>query len=491
CNKDYSCVNGFCPSFVTIEGGGLRKAAPHAAENPAEGIPLPPEHPLQHPYRILITGIGGTGVVTIGALISMAAHLEEKGVSVLDQAGLAQKGGAVTSHVHIAPKPEDINAVRIPAGRADLLIGCDMVVSGSYDSLAKFDVNVAHAVINAHPSPTMDFTLNPDAPFPVQDTLDHIREAIGEDACSLIEASDIATTLMGDSILTNLLMLGFAFQKGLVPVSEEALLKAIELNGVAIDSNKKAFGWGRVLAHDPERVRKEVEELKGPATIEPPATDIDEIIKKRIGFLTDYQNARYAKRFSGRVATIRIRESEVTPGQTSLTEAVARSLFKLMAYKDEYEVARLYTEPRFMEKVERMMEGDYQLKFHLAPPLFAKRDPDTGHLKKKQYGPSMMKAFNMLAKFKGLRGTPLDIFGYQADRKEERSLVKEFEVLVDELGSNLTAENHVIAVAIAELPMKIRGYGHIKDRAIKAYRAELEDLLANFRNPAPQAQAAE
>ncbi|MCC3305574.1 indolepyruvate ferredoxin oxidoreductase family protein [Sneathiella sp. HT1-7] len=491
CNKDFSCVKGFCPSFVTIEGGELRKAAPHAAENPAEGLPAPAARELNGPYRILITGIGGTGVVTIGAIVGMAAHLEEKGISVLDQAGLAQKGGAVTSHVHIAPKPEDINAVRIPAGRADLLIGCDMVVSGSYDSLAKFDVNVAHAVINAHPSPTMDFTLDPDAPFPVKDTLDHIREAIGPDQCDLIEASEIATTLLGDSIATNLFMLGFAYQKGLIPLSEEALLRAVELNGVAVPFNKKAFGWGRVMAADPDRVMKEVADLKGPALRMEPTDDLDEMISRRVEFLTGYQNARYARRYGDLVASVRMRESEIMPGTTSLSEAVARSYFKLLAYKDEYEVARLYTDTSFMKRVERMMDGDYSLKFHLAPPLFSKRDPDTGELKKKEFGGYMMKAYRFLAKFKSLRGTPLDIFGYQEERKTERALIKEFEKLVAELMDGLTAENHAIAVEIAALPMQIRGYGHVKDKAIKVYRGDLENMLTSFKNPEPQKQAAE
>ncbi|MFC4273073.1 indolepyruvate ferredoxin oxidoreductase family protein [Sneathiella chungangensis] len=491
CNKDYSCVNGFCPSFVTIEGGELRKAAPHAAENPAEGIPAPAMRELKGPYRILITGIGGTGVVTIGAIVGMAAHLEGKGISVLDQAGLAQKGGAVTSHVHIAPAPEDINAVRIPAGRADLLIGCDMVVSGSYDSLAKFDVNVAHAVINAHPSPTMDFTLDPDAPFPVKDTLDHIREAIGPDQCDLIEASEIATTLLGDSIATNLFMLGFAYQKGLIPLTEEALLRAVELNGVAVPFNKKAFGWGRVMAADPDRVMKEVTELKGPALRMQPTEDLEEMISRRIEFLTQYQNARYAKRYSDLIARVRTRESEVMPGTTSLSEAVVRSYFKLLAYKDEYEVARLYTDTTFMQRVERMMDGEYELKFHLAPPLFSKRDPDTGELKKKEYGQYMMKAFGFLAKFKSLRGTPLDIFGYQEERKTERALIKEFEGIIDELLSGLTTANHAIAVEIAALPQHIRGYGHVKDKAIKVYRGDLENLLTSYKSPEPKKQAAE
>ncbi|MEH6545866.1 MAG: indolepyruvate ferredoxin oxidoreductase family protein [Sneathiella sp.] len=491
CNKDFSCVKGFCPSFVTIEGGDLRKAKPSAAENPAESLPQPSEIELEQPYRILITGIGGTGVVTIGALLGMAAHLENKGISVLDQAGLAQKGGAVTSHIHIAPTPEHINAVRIPAGRADLLIGCDMVVSGSYDSLAKLDVGVAHAVINAHPAPTMDFTLNPDAPFPVQDTLDHIRHAVGDNACFIVNASDIATTLMGDSIATNLFMLGYAFQKGFVPVSEDALLRAIELNGVAVEANKKAFAWGRVMSHDPDRVLAEVEELKGPVIQEVPAEDLDEIISRREKFLIGYQNKRYAAKFSKLVTAIRAKESGLLSGKSDLTEAVARSYFKLLAYKDEYEVARLYADPQFMQKVETMMDGDYKLKFHLAPPMFSKRDPDTGQLQKKEFGPYMMKAFGFLSKLKGLRGTPLDPFGYLADRKHERKLIVEFEKTVADLMNGLTKDNHIIAIEIANLPLHVRGYGHVKDAAIKTYEGDLAHLMTLFLNPELDRQAAE
>jgi indolepyruvate ferredoxin oxidoreductase len=492
CNKDFSCVKGFCPSFVTIEGGSLRKAAPSEAEDPADGVPLPEINMPEHPYRILITGIGGTGVVTIGALLGMAAHLEGKGISVLDQAGLAQKGGAVTSHVQIAKAPEDINAVRIPAGRADLLIGCDMIVSGSYDSLAKLDVGIAHAVVNAYPSPTMDLTLNPDAPFPVQDTLDHIRDAVGADACFIINASDIATTLMGDSIATNLFMLGYAFQRGLIPLTEEALMQAIELNGVAIDANKKAFAWGRVMAHDPDRVETEVAKLKGPVTIDAPTTELSEIISRRTAFLEDYQNKKYATRFVKLVERTLETEAKIVGSSTkSLTEAVARSYFKLMAYKDEYEVARLYTDQKFMRKVTSLMDGDYKLKFHLAPPLFSGKDPNTGHLKKKEFGSYMMQAFSLLAKLKGLRGTPLDIFGYQAERKKERALITEFETAVDMLLTNLKPENHAVAVEIASLPMQIRGYGHVKDKAIQNFEGELAHLTSLFHDPEPHKQAAE
>ncbi len=484
CNKDFSCVKGFCPSFVTIEGGQLRKPEKSAQDDPAFDVPAPAVKEIINPYRILVTGIGGTGVVTVGALMSMAAHMEGKGVTVLDQAGLAQKGGAVTSHIHIAPTPEDISAVRIPAGRADLLIGCDMVVAGSYDSLAKLDVGIAKAVINSHPAPTMDFTLNPDAPFPVQDTLDHIMQAVGEDACHLIEASEIATTLMGDAIATNLFMLGYAFQKGFVPITIQALEAAIELNGVAIEANKKAFAWGRKMAHDPEFVLAEVEKLKGPVGIMTPSDDLQEMISRRSEFLNDYQNAAYAKQYENVISTVR------GAGNDELTKQAVKSLFKLMAYKDEYEVARLHTEAGFQQKIDRMMDGDYTVKYHLAPPLFAKKDND-GHLKKAEYGPWVAKAFSKLAKFKFLRGTAFDIFGYTQERKDERKLITHFQGTISYVVEHLTPANIGIALELFELPMKVRGYGHVKEKAIAHYYAEHDHLMSLFKNPTEQPKAAE
>jgi len=491
CNKDFSCVKGFCPSFVTIEGGQLRKASPSKSNDPSVGLPDPKIMEIDNPYRILITGIGGTGVVTIGALLAMAAHLENKGVTVLDQAGLAQKGGAVTSHIHIAPEPEHINAVRIPAGRADLLIGCDLVVAGSDDSLAKLDVGVANAVINSHPAPTMDFTLNPDAPFPVQETLSHIAQAVGKDACHMIEASNIATTLMGDAIATNLFMLGYSFQKGFIPLSLEALMRAIELNGVAIESNKRAFAWGRAMAHDPESVLAEVTKLSGPQDILLPSDDLEEMISRRMEFLRDYQDRKYAVRFQTMIRKIQKVEHRQFASSNDLTRAATRSLFKLMAYKDEYEVARLYSQTGFFDKVDRMMEGDYKVKFNLAPPLFAKKDSETGQLLKKEYGPWVAKAFGTLAKFKSIRGTALDPFGYTAERRTERALIGEFEKTLETILSGLKSDNYAVAKEIAELPMNVRGYGHVKEAAIKTYRLESDHLMTAFHDPAQQTAAAE
>ncbi|WP_169569818.1 indolepyruvate ferredoxin oxidoreductase family protein [Sneathiella limimaris] len=485
CNKDFSCIKGFCPSFVTIEGGELRKPEKSDKADPASDVPLPTIKEVVHPYRILVTGIGGTGVVTIGALMSMAAHLEGKGVTVLDQAGLAQKGGAVTSHIHIAPRPEDISAVRIPAGRADLLIGCDMVVAASYDSLAKLDVGIAKAVVNSHPAPTMDFTLNPDAPFPVADTLAHIEDAVGKDACHLVEASEIATTLMGDAIATNLFMLGYAFQKGFVPLTREALERAIELNGVAIDANKLAFAWGRLMAHDPDKVLAEVDKLKGPVDILQPTEDLETMISRRAEFLTDYQNSAYADAYTKVIDTVRLTKDE------DLTKAAVKSLFKLMAYKDEYEVARLHAETGFKDRIGRMMSGDYTVKYHLAPPLFAKKDPETGHLKKAEYGPWVGKAFAKLAKLKFLRGTAFDPFGYTEERKAERKLITHFKGTLAYVTEHLNDQNRAVALELLELPMKVRGYGHVKEKALEQYYAEHEHLMQLFNNPTDVLKAAE
>jgi indolepyruvate ferredoxin oxidoreductase len=483
CNKDFSCVNGFCPSFVTVHGGALRK--PQRATTDETGFPALPEPTLPsigEPYGILVTGVGGTGVVTIGALLGMAAHLEGKGVSVLDMTGLAQKGGAVFSHIRIANRPEDIHAVRIAAGEADLLIGCDIVVAASPDGLSKLRKDKTRAVINEHETITGAFTRNPDFNFPSGDLRRQICEATGADAADFVEATRIATALLGDSIATNLFMLGFAYQKGLVPVSGAAIDRAIELNGVAIAFNRQAFLWGRRAAHR----RAEVEREAAPkaATVETLSQTLDEIVARRVAFLTRYQNAAYAKRYEKLVRRVERSERDTASGSTQLAEAVARSLYKLMAYKDEYEVARLYTDGAFLKKLNAQFEGDFTLNFHLAPPLTAARDARTGHLQKRAYGPWMLGAFSVLAKLKALRGTPLDIFGYSEERRTERRLIAEYETVIEEILGRLTPVNHATAIALARIPERIRGFGHVKDATLKAAKASEAALLEAFRSPA-------
>ncbi|NVM76016.1 indolepyruvate ferredoxin oxidoreductase [Duganella sp. SG902] len=477
CNKDFSCTTGFCPSFVTVEGGALKKPKKAAVgEGPQAALPTPVLPSTETPYGILITGIGGTGVVTVGQILAMAAHVENKGAIVLDMSGLAQKGGPVMSHVRLADKQSDLHSTRVGTGSADLVIGCDLIVTASRDALSRMGEGRTHAMINSTGSSTAAFVKNPDWQFPDAGSRGEIIRACGNDNVDFVDAGQIATALMGDSIATNMFMLGYAFQKGHVPLSEAALVKAIELNGVSVGFNKAAFNWGRTAAHDLGSVTKlttpaKVIEFKRIQTL-------DDIIAKRMELLTAYQDANYAKQYKSFVDMVRA--EEVKLGKTTrLTEAVARYYYKLMAYKDEYEVARLYSDGAFQQKIAGMFDGDVKLKFHLAPPLMAKHDAQ-GRLIKKEYGPWMMKAFGVLAKFKGLRGTALDVFGYTEERKMERALIGEYRETITGLLPRLTAENLPQAVAIASIPEDIRGYGHVKERHLKAAKQKEAALLAAF-----------
>ncbi len=502
CNKDYSCVKGFCPSFVTVTGGNLRKPQPAVAKGTdsvsVDDLPEPVQPGCAEPYGILVTGVGGTGVVTIGALLGMAAHLEGKGCAVLDQAGLAQKGGAVTSHIRIAERPEAIHAVRVAAGGAKVVLGCDLVVAAGGDALSKMAANQTRAIINAHELITADFTSKPDFRIPTADLLaDIVKACGGKDQVDAPDATRIATGLMGDSIATNAFMLGFACQKGLLPVSAAALEQAIELNGVSVRLNTDAFRWGRRAAVDLAAVEAAAEpaavelETRAQPSYRKLSESLDEAIDRRVRFLTDYQDAAYAARYRNLVDRVRQVESQRTPGRTDLTEAVARNYIKVLAYKDEYEVARLYTDGAFLKQLRETFEGDYKLQFHLAPPMFAQMDENTGELKKKTYGPWMLKVFQGLAKLKRLRGTPFDPFGRTAERKMERQLIVDYEKNISELLSGLNWDNHDLAVQIAAIPEQIRGYGHIKEHAVSDAKANEAALLDRFRKPAPTPMAAE
>ncbi|MDP2747265.1 indolepyruvate ferredoxin oxidoreductase family protein [Pseudomonas sp.] len=474
CNKDFSCVEGFCPSFVTVHGGSLRK--PEAVGLSALFIALPePRQPsLERPWNILLPGVGGSGVTTVGALLGMAAHLEGKGCSVLDQAGLAQKFGPVVTHIRVAAKQDDIFAVRIAAGETDLLLGCDLVVAASEDALAKLNDKIAHAVINSHEAATAEFTRNPDAQVPGAAMREALIEAVGAGKTHFVDATRLATRLLGDSIASNLFMLGFAYQKGLVPVSAEAIAKAIELNGVAVQLNQQAFLWGRRAAHDVAAVEK----LASPKVIEAPRCEsLDEIVQFRVDFLSAYQNAAYAERYRALVQRVRLADQGA---DQALSRAVARNYAKLLAYKDEYEVARLYSDGRFIQQLEAQFQGDYRLQFHLAPSWLAKPDPVSGQPRKRQFGPWMLKAFGLLAKFKALRGTPLDPFGYSAERKLELQLIEDYERSVDYLLKQLNADNYRSAVALAELPEQIRGYGHVKEQSLVKVREQERQLKARL-----------
>ncbi len=466
-----------------MHGGALKKAATTAVDSGQlfADLPLPPRRELKEPFNILVTGIGGTGVITIGALLGMAAHLDGRGCSALDFTGLAQKNGAVMSHVRIAPHPEDIATVRIASGGADLILGCDIVVSTSATALSRVERGATLAIVNADLQPTASFVMNPDIDFEMNAMRGALRDAIGDNNLDIIDATGIASALMGDSIATNAFMLGFAFQKGAVPLSLDAILRAIEINGAAIEMNNQAFGWGRLAAHDLARVRS-VTQFRARAATTP--RTLDESIAYRAEFLTEYQNKSYADRYLASVTKVRSAEAQASSGSTELTEAVAKNLFKLMAYKDEYEVARLYTDGGFAKKLGDKFEGDVRIRYHLAPPIFARRDKATGHLQKKEYGGWMVHGFRLLARLKFLRGTMLDPFGYTAERKAERKLIDDYLAMIEQHIATLKGEQVPTLSRLARLPEMIRGYGHIKEQSMaKALleKARLEVDLENNR----------
>jgi len=493
CNKDFSCVNGFCPSFVTVHGAKIRKAEGMVGKSdPLEGVPDATPFPLDRDgWAAVIDGVGGTGVVTIGAILGMAAHLEGKGCGMIDMAGLAQKGGAVFSHVRIARTPEDIHAIRVSAGKADLILGCDLVVSGSKKVLAS--VREGHTIFLANTAEIMpgDFARSADFSLPTERLKKAIRSAAGDDKAHFFDATRTAAALFGNSVAANMFMLGFAFQHGGLPLSAEAVEKAIELNGEAVAMNVAAFRWGRRAAHEPDAVRKLIGQGKAGAGRNL-SQSLDEVIDRRVSFLTDYQNAAYARRYSERVAKVRAAETNAVPGSTVVTEAVARNLFKLMAMKDEYEVARLYTDGSFKKQLAEQFQDYERLEFHLAPPILGRKGSD-GKPRKSSFGPWMMTGFKVLAALKRLRGTALDVFGYTAERRMERALLAQYEGDVDLIVGRLAPTRIEAAAALASVPALIRGYGHVRETHAKKAGAERQRLVDRLSadEKMPQLQAAE
>ena len=535
CNKDYSCVSGFCPSFVTVHGGRPRKGQRSEASALLEALPAPTfQSALAQPWNILITGVGGTGVVTIGALLGMAGHLEGKGATVLDQTGLAQKGGAVTTHIRIAKSPQDLHAVRIAAGEADLVLGCDMVVVNDYWALSKIREGRSQVVLNSYEAMPGTFTMRPDMQFPAADIIAAVRTALGGRDPLVIDATQLATALMGDAIAANLFMLGYAWQQGLVPISFDAIMRAVELNGAAIEMNKTAFAWGRLAALDLDAVVEAAGIVRNAPTaaeatpraltplaptasegresgLNPHSADLrntdelrhvpanaahkndwfmplddarlsrslDEVIGRRTAFLADYQNMPYAKRYGDFVAKVRAAEQQAVPGSTDFSEAVARYAFKLMAYKDEYEVARLYTSGDFEQRVKQQFKGDFKLHFHLAPPLLAKKDAQ-GRLMKQEFGPWVFTAFRVIAKLRFLRGGALDLFGKTEERKMERRLIQTYFATIEGMLPRLTPQNIALATEIASIPEQIRGYGHVKEANVHKAKGKETELLAKW-----------
>jgi indolepyruvate ferredoxin oxidoreductase len=485
CNKDYSCIDGFCPSFVTVEGGRLKRPAPPAHER-LEALAEPALPALERPYGIVISGVGGAGIVTTASVLGMAAHLDGKGCTTLDMMGLAQKGGAVTSHVRIARDPSAARAARIPQGAADLVLGCDIMSLGGTEPLSSMAHGRSQVVVNTHEIIPGEFTRTPDYRFPGQALRLAIEAAAGPEMVRYLDATGLATALTGDPMSTNMLIVGLAYQLGLVPLSRGAIRRAIDLNGAAVEANLAAFEAGRQLAARPDEATRLDH---GSQTKADPTLGLDALVKARTAFLAGYQDEAYAGRFRDLVGEVRAAETRVAPGSLALTEAVARNLSKLMAYKDEYEVARLHASAEFRRDLAAQFEGDYRLKFHLAPPLLARRDPITGELRKIAFGPWMMSVFRMLAALKRLRGTPLDIFGLTEERRRERQLVSDYEATVRAIMAELRPDNHALAIEIADLPEMIRGYGHVKRASIERAKAREAELVAAYRQPSIMAAA--
>ena len=484
CNKDYSCVKGFCPSFVTVEGGQLRKPKQEkkgdlAALATLVPLPQPVLPATETAWGIVVGGVGGTGVITIGQLLGMAAHLEGKGVVTQDAGGLAQKGGATWSHIQIANRQGAIHTTKVDTAQADLVIACDPIVAASKTTLAVMQPGRTYVALNTHGTPTAAFVHDPDWQFPAAQCESAIQAAVGRERVGAFDAEQVAVQLLGDSIYTNPLMLGFAWQQGRVPLTHASLMRAIELNGVQPDNNKAAFEWGRRCAHDLAAVQALFRAAQVIQFVKRPS--LADTVARRVEFLVGYQNAAYAQRYQAFVDKVKAAEAPL--GSTRLTEAVARYLFKLMAYKDEYEVARLHTDRAFTERIAGMFEGDYKLVHHLAPPLMAKRN-DHGELQKRPFGPWMRHAFALLARMKGLRGTPFDPFGRSTERKTERALVDEYRASIEELLASLTAASLSQAAEIARIPEEIRGYGHVKARHLEAARKKWHGLMGQWRDAA-------
>jgi indolepyruvate ferredoxin oxidoreductase len=501
CNKDYSCAKGFCPSFVGVVGGRLKKR-PGALAGPAAerfaalvaGLPLPAPHVWTGPYDLLVTGVGGTGVVTVGALIAMAAHLEAHSASVLDFMGFAQKGGSVLSFVRLARDKAALNQVRIDAQQADAVLACDVVVAASADALQTVRRGRTRVLANRHEIPVAESISNPDADLRIDALLDKIAFAAGKERVETMDAQRLAQDFVGDTIVANIVAMGYAWQRGLVPVGLSAMLRAIELNGVAVDANKAAFSLGRLAAADPAAARELLHE--DDPVREREGETLEALIERSARFLAAYQNAAYAERYRESVAKVRAREQALVGAGAPLplTRAVAEQLRKLMAYKDEYEVGRLFTDGEFRRQLAEQFEGDdLALEFYMAPPALVKpKGAGAKAPRKVRFGPWMLPLLRILASAKVLRGTPFDPFGRTEERRLERRLVADYEARVDELLAGLSAERHAVAVAIANVPGSIRGYGHVKLASLAIARARESELLNRFdpeRYPRPAGPA--
>ena len=482
CNKDFSCVKGFCPSFVTIEGGELAKpSGVDAGEVLFADLPEPAVAATDEVYGLLVTGIGGTGVVTVANLIGAAAQAEGKAIQALDLTGLAQKFGSVHCHLKVADDPAKLKATRLSIGQCDVLIGADLVTSASDDALSRLRRGTSRAVVNDHATVTGTFTRERDFALPVDAQREAIQRFAGE--VTFVDATVLAEQLMGNTIGANIMMMGFACQRGWLPVKVASLDAAITRNKVAVPANLQAFRLGRLLAEQPEKV----EALARAAAPERDSLHLSEttaeLIQRRAGDLVAYQDHAYGLRFEDWVGRVSRAEQRVFPGRSELTQAVARNYYKLLAYKDEYEVARLFTDGAFLDNLRSAFEGNYKLRFHMAPPIFSRIDPATGRPKKRKFGPWMLPALRLLARFKGLRGSAFDPFGYGAERKAERALIKEYEQTMAMVAERLSRANYDAAIALCRAPEEIRGYGPVKHAAMEAAAAARPGLTARFERP--------
>ncbi|RJG01843.1 indolepyruvate ferredoxin oxidoreductase family protein [Noviherbaspirillum sedimenti] len=491
CNKDYSCVKGFCPSFVTVLGAEPRKPERTSLSGDnIDGLPVPAIATLNDGvYNIMVSGIGGTGVVTVGALLAMAAHLEGKACSTFDMTGLSQKNGAVYSHVRIGAKVDDLGAQKLGIGEAHLALAFDAVAALSKEAVNTLAKDKSAVVVNARITPTPAFQRNPDLQIDQPLLVNSLGKLVGDGRLYDVDATGLGLALLGDSIAANLFMLGYASQKGLLPVSPEALGRAIEINAVSVEFNKTAFALGRLLAADPDRLEQKLVRSRPEPELEP-LSKLEDILAHRVALLSAYQNPAYAQRYQRLVEKVASAEARIQPGSTALAVAVARNFAKLMAYKDEYEVGRLYSLPSFKQQLKENFAGEMKLRYNLAPPLFAKRDPLTGQLVKREFGSWVGHAFGLLARLKFLRGTAFDVFGYTEERRMERGLIDDYEAQLTMMAGVLTASNHAAAVEFAGLPAQIRGFGHIKEANVKKVRQIEPQILAKFRNPAQFASTA-
>jgi indolepyruvate ferredoxin oxidoreductase len=476
CNMDQACTDGFCPSFVTLEGATLRKPDPVRGVTPRDDLPAPVFKSREGIHDLVIAGVGGTGLITVGAVIGMAAHIEGTPCSILDNTGLARKGGGVTTHVRLGSSGNTIHAARIGEGRASLVLAGDVIVASGADVLSRVAPEGAMAIINSHRQPTSEHALDPDAPFPAVASENLLQDTFGSEGLVLVDVTNLAERLLGDAIYANMLLLGMAWQNGRIPLQAASLISAIELNGIAVGNNIAAFTWGRQLVVDGSEVNRLAGLHETPAEPE----TLETVVGFRKKFLTDYQDATLAARYQALVDQVTKAEAGTSGQPGELAEAVARGYFKLLAYKDEYEVARLLTHPDFLQSLTEQFDGKPTLHFNLAPPFLAPPGNASG---KRRFGSWMIPLMRLLSRFKGLRGTALDIFGYQQERRDERALITAYEKTIAALLPELNPGNLGTATAIAALPLNIRGFGHVKQKSMIEIKQQQTNLLYSFNNP--------